>query len=102
MMVFHHRHYDKALLIVLTTFKYWHENNHPLHEVIHQFLVALDEYPVENFHLVPRARTKETDTAEQIQKRPERLIPARKNWKNFNHHLSLLENLILAESRLTV
>ena len=53
MMVFHYRHYDKALLIVLTTFKYWHENNHPLHEVINQFLVALDEYPVENFHLVP-------------------------------------------------
>ena len=52
MMVFHLRHYDKALLIVLTTFKYWHENNYPLHEVIHQFLAALDEYPVENFHSV--------------------------------------------------
>ena len=83
MMVFHRRHYDKALLIVLTTFKYWHENKHPLHEVIHQFLVALDEYPVENFHSVLRARTKETDTAEQIQKKAREIDTCKKEMEEF-------------------
>ena len=58
MMTFQCRHYDKALLIFLSIFKYWQENTHPMrgahpmHGVIQQFLVALDEYPVENFHSV--------------------------------------------------
>jgi hypothetical protein len=52
MMIFHRRHYDKALLIVVSIFKYWQENTHPMHKTIQQFLVALDEYPVENFHSV--------------------------------------------------
>ena len=69
MMVFRRRHYDKALLIALSNFHYWHEKDHPLHQVIQQFLVALDEYPVENFHSVLRARTNETDMAEQIQEK---------------------------------
>ena len=59
MMVFRRRHYDKALLIALSNFHYWHEKDHPLHQVIQQFLVALDEYPVENFHSVLRARKNE-------------------------------------------
>ena len=65
-MIFCHWHYDKALLVVLYTLKYWHENAHPMHLVIQQFLAAIDEYPVESFHSVLRARTKERDTAEQI------------------------------------
>ena len=35
-------------------------------EILHQYLVALDEYPVENFHSILRARTNETDSADQI------------------------------------
>ena len=85
MMVFHRRHYDQALLILLTTFKYWHENNHPwpMHEVIHQFLVALDEYPVENFHSVLRARTKETDTAEEIQAKAKEIDTCKREMREF-------------------
>ena len=64
MMVFRRRHYDKALLIALSNFHYWHEKDHPLHKVIQQFLVALDEYPVKNFYSVLRVRTNETDMAE--------------------------------------
>ena len=98
MMVFHHRHYDKALLIVLTTFKYWHENKHPLHEVIHQFLVALDEYPVENFHSVLRARAKKTDTAEQIQKKAREIDTCKKEMEEFQSSFVLLENSIENQS----
>ena len=52
MMIFHRRHYDKALLIVVSIFKYWQENTHQMYKIIQQFLVPLDEYPVENFHSV--------------------------------------------------
>ena len=62
-MTFQRRHYDKALLIFLSIFKYWQENTHPMHGVIQQFLVALHEYPVENFHSVLQARTSVSDTA---------------------------------------
>ena len=65
-MVFHRRHYDKALLIILSAFTYWQEKNHPMYHTLRQALVAFDEYPVENFHSVLRARTNATDNADQI------------------------------------
>ena len=69
MMTFHRRHYDRALLIFLSTFKYWQENTHPMHEVIQQFLIAFDEYPVENFHSALQARTSVSDTAERFREK---------------------------------
>ena len=65
-MMFHRRHYDKALLVILSTFMYWEKNNHPMYNVIRQALVAFDEYPIENFHSVLRGRTNATDDANQI------------------------------------
>ena len=37
-----------------------------MYETLRNYLVTLDEYPVENFHSVLRRRTKETDSAERI------------------------------------
>ena len=65
-MVFHRRHYDKALFIVLSAFTYWQEKNHPMYHTSRQALVAFDEYPVENFHPELRARTNATGTANQV------------------------------------
>ena len=65
-MVFHKRHYDKALLVILSAFMYWEKNNHPMYNVIQQPLVAFDEYPIEKFHSVLRGRTNATDDANQI------------------------------------
>ena len=64
--VFKRRHYDKALLILLTTFHHLRNINHPFLEIIKKSLVAFDEYPVENFHSILRGRTKVTDTGEKI------------------------------------
>ncbi|XP_065067660.1 uncharacterized protein LOC135693193 [Rhopilema esculentum] len=64
--VFKRRHYDKALLILLTTYEYLKKINHPLFHVISKFLVAFDEYSVENFHSILRGRTNVTDNAAQI------------------------------------
>ena len=82
-MIFHRRHYDKALLIVLSIFKYWQENTHPMHEIIQQFLVALDEYPVENFHSVLRARTSVSDTAEQIREKAKEIDACKNEMLEF-------------------
>ena len=65
-MVFGRRHYDKALLVTLSTFLHWQEYTPAMFETVRQYIVAFDEYPVENFHSVLRARTKEHDTADKI------------------------------------
>ena len=65
-VIFRRRHYDKALLITLSTIIYWQENGTSMFETIHQHLPSFDEYPVENFHSVLRKQTKETDTADEI------------------------------------
>jgi hypothetical protein len=65
-VVFRRRHYNKALLLTLSLFQHWQENIHSMFETMRQYIVAFNEYPVENFHSVLRARTKETDSADQI------------------------------------
>ena len=65
-VIFRRRHYNKALLITLSTIIYWQENGTSMFETIHQHLPSFDEYPVENFHSVLRKQTKETDTADEI------------------------------------
>jgi hypothetical protein len=65
-VVYRRRHYNKALLITLSLFQHWQGNTHSMFEIVRQYIVAFDEYPVENFHSVLRARTKETDSADQI------------------------------------
>lgn len=68
-MVFRRRHYDKALLVVLSAFMYWQETNHPMFHTLSNALVAFDEYPIENFHSVLRARTNSTDNADQVSRK---------------------------------
>lgn len=65
-VVFGRRHYNKALLVMLSLIQHWQKKSPSMFHIIHHYLTALDEYPVENFHSILRGRTKETDTAEQI------------------------------------
>ena len=65
-VLFRRRHYNKALLIMLSTFLHWQGNAPSMFETIREHLAAFDEYPVENFHSVLRRRTKDTDTADEI------------------------------------
>ena len=50
---------------MLSLFQHW-EDNVLLFETLRPYLVAFDEYPVENFYSILRARTNETDLADQI------------------------------------
>ena len=77
-LIFGRRHYDKALLIALSNIEYLKSIDHPLLQTIFSSLCAFDEYPVENFHSLLRARTQDTDTAEKINQAA-REIDARKH-----------------------
>lgn len=82
-MVFHRRHYDKAMLVVLSHFMYWQENSHPMYHTLHQALAAFDEYPVENFHSLLRARTNATDSAEQISLKAKEIDCCKQEMQSF-------------------
>ena len=83
-VVFRRRHYNKALLITLSLFQYWQENAHSMFDTVRKYLVAFDEYPVENFHSVLRARTKETDTPEQIAFKAKEIEACKHELHSFN------------------
>ena len=65
-LMFRRRHYDKAPLIALSNVEYWKQVGHPIIIAISSSLSAFDEYPVENFHSLLRARTTITDKADRI------------------------------------
>ena len=78
--VFRRRHYNKALLIMLSLFHHWKDNAHSIFEILRHYLVAFDEYPVENFHSILRARTNENDSADQIAFKSAFVPPRRFNY----------------------
>ena len=83
-VAFRRRHYNKALLITLSLFQYWQENAHSMFDTVRKYLVAFDEYPVENFHSVLRARTKETDTPKQIAFKAKEIDACKHELHSFN------------------
>ena len=81
--VFKRHHYNKALLVMLSTFLHLQENTSSMFETLRQNLVAFDEYPVENFHSVLRRRTKETDTADEISNKAKEIDACKHNLQSF-------------------
>lgn len=65
-VVFRRRHYNKTLLLILSTLLHWQGNATSMFDAIRQHLAAFDEYPVEKFHSVLRRKLKETNTADDI------------------------------------
>ena len=66
-MVFRRRHYDKALLVLLSTFMHWQEKDHPMYHTLRQtgciWWVSCQKLP---FLVKSYCRTTESDGAEQI------------------------------------
>ena len=54
-----------------------------MHQIVQDFFVAFDEYPVENFHSVLRSRTKETDTVEQVREKSKEIDVCKKEMQAF-------------------
>ena len=82
-VVFRRRHYNKALLALLSTFLHLEENNHALYDTLHKHLVAFDEYPVENFHSLLRRRTKDTDNANVIASKAKEIDSCKHKLRSF-------------------
>ena len=82
-MVFKRRHYNKALLVMLSTFLHWEQNSITMFETIQRHLAAFDEYPVENFHSLLRRRTKETDTADEIAAKAKEIDACKHELRSF-------------------
>ena len=82
-VIFRRRHYNKALLITLSTILYWEENGNSMFETIRQHLPSFDEYPVENFHSVLRKQTKETDTADEISRKAKEIDASKHELQSF-------------------
>ena len=60
------RHYNKAPLVWLAMVTHWGMHYPGLYQMLQSNLVLFDEYPVENAHSIIRARTNDSDTAEQL------------------------------------
>ena len=81
--VFQRRHYDKAPLVWLSQMLYLRATDHPLYHTIRQNLHITDEYPVENFHSLIRARTNEWDNGQQVQMKARWIDERRHMLHNF-------------------
>ena len=66
---FKRRHYDKAPLVWIRNFLFWKSLNHPIYSPLMNMLDAFDEYPVENFHSILRAQSKESDTGDMLRQK---------------------------------
>ena len=99
-MVFHRRHYDKALLLALSTFKYLQAKDHPMHHTIQKFLVAFDKYPVENFDSGLGATTFETDFAEQIREKAKEMDICQDELQAFQSPLFLPRQFSFSRKRI--
>ena len=93
-VMFRRCHYNKALLVALSTFHHWQENFPTMYETLPNYLVTLDEYPVENVHSVLRRRTKETDSAYQITLKAKEMDPCKHLSQSFQSVFDHHENLI--------
>ena len=82
-LVFKRHHYNKAPLFGLSLYQHLQDTLHPFQFVFANALVALDEYPVENFHSVLRKRTREIDTGPQISLKAKEIDANKTELHNF-------------------
>ena len=80
---FRRRHYNKALLVWLGNFLFWKQIDHPLFHLIMNHLNVLDEYPVENFHSILRASTKDSDNEKILQEKARALDSNKETLSEF-------------------
>ena len=54
---FQQKNYNKIMLAYLSDIQYWIEINHPIIQILKNYLNSFDEYPVENFYSLVRRHT---------------------------------------------
>ena len=63
-------------------------------------LVLFDEYPVENAHSIIRARTNNSDTAEQLIHKAKPSFQAKQTQTNFRQHFAPTKHLLISQNSL--
>ena len=77
------RHYNKAPLVWLSNHFHWGLNFKELYNMLTQWSVIADEYPVENTHSIIRAQTKPSDSPEQLTNKAKTIFQSRNRQENF-------------------
>jgi hypothetical protein len=65
---FDRRNYKRAPLMFFSDIFYWMETNHPMIDMVTNYLASLSDCPVEIIHSIIRRRTAKFSTAQQLQK----------------------------------
>ncbi len=102
LMVFEQHHYDKALLVAFSMFRYWKDHEHPLHNTLSSFLSAFDEYPVEKFYSILQARKQADNDGNQINLKPKKSMYLSMSCRTLNRWLSHQRELTSVARRLMV
>ena len=81
------RHYNKAPLVWLAMITHWGMHHPGLYQMVQSNLALFDEYPVENAHSIIRAKTNDSDTAEQLIQKAKASFQAKQAQTNFRRTL---------------
>ena len=92
--------YNKAPLVWLSNLFYWKKLNHPFFHTIMNHLNTFDEYPVENFHSLLRAQTRQNDTTEQLHRKAKAIDNSKAILLEFQSIVSAPKNYTFSRSQL--
>ena len=94
-------HYNKAPLVWLAMVTHWGMHHPGLYQMLQSNLVLFDEYPVENAHSIIRARTNNSDTAEQLIQKAKASFQAKQAQTNFREHFTPTKHLLISQNSLS-
>ena len=95
------RHYNKAPLVWLAMVTHWGMHHPGLYQMLQSNVVLFDEYPVENAHSIIRARTNDSDTAEQLIQKAKASFQAKQAQTNFREQFTPTKHLLISQNSLS-
>ena len=76
-------HYNKSIIVWLSMINHWGRHFPKLHNVMKQWQIIGDEYPVENAHSIICSQTLDSDTAETLSSKVKAIFQSKEKQKNF-------------------
>ena len=77
------RHYNKAPLVWINMCLHRGKYSQHLYQLLQNYSIVFDEYPVENTHSILRAQTKPSDTADKLRKKAKAIFQSKEKQSNF-------------------
>ena len=97
---FDRRHYEEAPVVWISQIAYWKATSHPLHTTMADNPHILDDYPVEKFHSLLRARTNDWDTPKEIQRKARLIDANNQDLQQFATHFVPQRNAMMNQNQL--